>query len=79
MQQGELIVTGRDKAQISLHKFPSKVEVWFKEELEPIPCNPHHHDSLEWEVHRTNTNHSGYVLVIKWHVSGVREIKWTSR
>ena len=81
MQSGELIVTGKDKVHIHLNKFPDKVEVWFKDDLECVPCNPHHHDWLEWEVHRSNTtfSHSHHILIIKWDVSGMREIKWMAR
>lgn len=77
MQSGELIVTGKDEAKIVLRSFPIKVKVDFKDECDIIPCNPHHHDELEWEV-RHNHNHTGHVLIIKWHVSGVREITWTA-
>jgi hypothetical protein len=77
MQSGELIVTGKDKAQILLNGFPSKVHVHFTDEGYIIPCNPHHHDELRWDVFRSNTHHGGYTLIIDWSVTGVREIKWT--
>lgn len=73
MQAGELIVTGKDKAHIPLHGHPREINVHFKHCLEMVPCNPHHQDWLEYEVH-THPGH--YVLIIKWHVSGVREIAW---
>lgn len=76
MQSGELIVTGKDEAKIVLNGFPLKVRVAFKDDFSAVPCNPHHHDGLEWEVHRSIFHHSGFVLLIKWHVSSVREIEW---
>lgn len=75
MQSGELIVTGKDSAQIILRGIPAKVHVHFAHELEVVPCNPHHKDSLSWEV---DTSHpSRCALNIEWSVTGVREIKWT--
>jgi len=76
MQSGELLVTGKDTAHIPLHKFPSEVKVHFKGHEEVVPCNPHHSDTLEWEVHHSNTVPGGYVLLIKWSVTNVREIVW---
>lgn len=76
MQSGELIVIGKDKAVIHLHNCPSRVVVLFKDECVIAPCNPHHHDSLEWEVFHPHSHHHPSTLVIKWHVSGVREINW---
>ena len=79
MQSGELVVSGKDKIHIPLDGFPSKVDVDFVDECVIVPCDPHHHvDSLEFEVHVSNTHHHGFVLVISWHVSGVREVKWTA-
>lgn len=77
MQSGELIVTGKDHIIIKLKGFPAKVHAHFVHELEVVPCNPHHRDTLEWEVQHSNTVNSGFVLVIKWSVTGVREVKWT--
>lgn len=74
MQQGELTVTGHDQATIQLHGYPSKVDCFFKGHATLIPCNPHHHDELEAEVHHSNTVHTKFVLKIKWRVSGVREV-----
>ena len=76
MQSGELIVTGKDKAVIPLRGFPSKVTCHFKHPLDVVPCNPHHEDSLEYDIHVSHSHHSGFVLIIKWSVSGVREIVW---
>jgi hypothetical protein len=76
MQSGELIVTGKNNVRIRLEGFPSLIEVAFKGEECEVPCNPHHVDSLEYEVHASNTVRSGFVLVIKWSVTNVREIKW---
>lgn len=79
MQSGELIVTGKDEVRIHLqsHHYPSKVKVWFHDEICIVPCNPHHADSLEWDLQQIHSHH-GIVLVIKWNVSGVREIKWSA-
>ena len=81
MQSGEIIVTGKDEAVINLKGKPSKVIVHFKDHSHVVPCNHHHHDELEWEVQRYKRHHqhlSGYVLVIKWDVTNVREIKWSA-
>ena len=77
MQSGELIVIGKDKVIIPLHGFPSAVKCYFRHNMCVIPCNPQHSDSLEYEVLASHHhNHKGYVLSIKWSVSGVREIVW---
>lgn len=77
MQAGELIVTGKDKAIIPLHGLPREVKAHFKHPFDHVPCNPHHEDCLEYEVQSNHHHHHrGFVLVIKWHVSGVREIVW---
>lgn len=74
MQQGELTVTGHDHATITLHGFPTKVECFFKDHVIPVPCNPHHHDEVECEVHHDYSGRHKFVLKIRWRVSGVREI-----
>jgi hypothetical protein len=76
MQQGELTVTGHDHVEIPLRGLPSKVEAHFKDHDVAVPCNPHHRDFLECEVHSSNTNLGGFVLKIRWEVTGVREIVW---
>lgn len=76
MQSGELIVTGKDSIHIPLNHMPAEVKCRFKTDIEMVPCNPHHVDWLEATVHTSNTCHSGLVLLIKWHVEGVREIVW---
>jgi hypothetical protein len=78
MQAGELIVTGKNSIHIPLDRLPAEIKVHFKDEVEPVPCNPHNVDYLEYEVHSSNHHHHGFVLVIKWSVSGVREIVWTA-
>lgn len=73
-QAGELVVTGKGKADIPLrHHQPCEVFVQFQDEHHPAPCNPHHVDEFEWELHYKNSH---YVLVVKWEVSGIREIFW---
>lgn len=75
MKQGELTVTGHDHVIIQLHDgLPSKVEARFSDHVTPIPCNPHHHDELSYEVHKSNRHHGGFDLRISWRVTGVREI-----
>lgn len=76
MQSGELIITGKNRISIPLNGFPSEVRAHFKDELEIVPCNPHQADTLEYEVHVSNTVRGGFVLLITWNVTGVREIKW---
>lgn len=77
-QAGELIVIGRNKADITLqHRQPREVFVKFKNNHgHAVPCNPHQYDDLEWELHY---KHGHYVLVIKWEVSDSRDIVWTVR
>ncbi len=77
MQSGELIVTGKDYITIDLRGLPAKAHAHFIHELQITPCNPHHRDELEWEVHNSNTDHSSFVLVISWSVTGVREVRWS--
>lgn len=79
MQSGELFVTGKDKAVILLKKHPDKVIVHFDKHEHIVPCNHHHHDELEWEVHVKHEHpfKTKFVLVIKWNVTNVREVKWT--
>lgn len=75
MQSGELIVIGSGEITIKLRECPSGIKCRFRHEHHIIPCNPQHSDSLEYEV-RVSRKHEGYVLVIRWEVSGVREILW---
>lgn len=76
MQSGELIVTGSNIATIILSGAPGEVHVHFANEANIVPCDPSNADTLEYEVRRSHNVASGYVLLIKWNVSGVREIKW---
>jgi hypothetical protein len=70
MQSGELIVINVGEAQIELDGLPIKMIVGFSDRGDIIvPCNPHHFDKLDWEV-----NHN--ILIIKWQVNGIREVKW---
>jgi len=73
MQSGELIVTEKNNIHIPLDNAPAEVKVHFKDECEMVPCNPHDVDLLEFFVKNFNDK---FVLVIRWSVSGVREIKW---
>jgi hypothetical protein len=77
MQNGELIVTGKDEAKIHLNDKPARVECRFIDDDISVPCNPNHFDALEYEVH----SHDGfftmtYHLVIRWSVQNTREIAW---
>jgi hypothetical protein len=77
MKSGELIVTGENSLHITLDQLPAEVKVYFKEDVCMVPCNPHTLDILEYEVHTIkHHNHNNYVLIIRWSVSGAREIEW---
>lgn len=75
MQSGELIVIGSGEVTIVLRDCPTGIKCRFRHEHHIIPCNPQHSDSLEYEL-RLSRKHRGYVLIVKWSVSGVREILW---
>jgi hypothetical protein len=76
MQEGELVVAGSNIATIILHGAPGEVKVHFAHEAAIVPCDPQNADTLEYEVRKNLNVASGYVLLIKWNVSGVREIKF---
>lgn len=77
MQKGELIVTGSNSITIQLNGFPVDVGVRFKDcGPEAVPCDPGSVDFLSCDVHTSNAVHSGFVLIISWSVSSVREIVW---
>jgi hypothetical protein len=76
MQSGEITAIGLGDVIIPLHKVPARVEVRFKDDLIIIPCNPQHLDELEYDVHVSHHHHGGFILKIKWEVSGLREIVW---
>lgn len=89
MHSGELVVVGNDKLEIELgNRHPSRVMVKFQDHHVIVPCNPHHHDQLRWEVKNLHQHHphdfrhdhchhnDNYVLIIKWHVSSLRVIEW---
>lgn len=74
MQKGELVITGSNSIRIPLDGRPRHFNVYFKHESEIVPCNPQDVDYIECDTHASNTTRSGFVLVIKWSVSGVREV-----
>jgi hypothetical protein len=88
MHSGALTVTGENSTRILLSGRPREVSVRFRHEKEPHPCNPHHHDHLDWEIihvdedqheHRKVIHHHHdrqFFLYIEWEVFGVREIDW---
>lgn len=81
VRTGELIITGHDKIFIDLTREPRRVFVKFEDDHFPAPCNPTHHDDLQWEVKKTHHRRSGghvvqYDLVISWHVAGTRKVFW---
>jgi|HubBroStandDraft_5_1064220.scaffolds.fasta_scaffold75559_2 hypothetical protein len=88
MQSGELTVTGKNSTRIPLVRWPREVKVYFKGEPTHVPCHPHHPDELEYEVigvdedpkqhHKPGHHHHDrqFFLLIKWNVSGIREIVW---
>jgi hypothetical protein len=68
MQEGELIVTGTNGAQILLNGLPVRINVDYSDSGEILTtCNPQSSDTLEWEI-------SGNLLTIRWKVSGIRVI-----
>lgn len=75
MQSGELIVTGDNKVEINLKSYPSFLNVRFSNNCVVVPCNASNFDELEYEVllHKNN-----FVLVIRWRVTGIRNIVWSS-
>ena len=73
-QKGELVVTGKNSIRIPLDGFPKSIKVYFKNVSEIVPCNPNDVDFVECDIHTSNSTRSGYILLIKWNVSGVREI-----
>ena len=75
MQSGELTVSGTNSIHISLEHMPAEVKVYFEDDDRLIPCNPHV-DTLEYSVHTTNTHRHGFVLIINWSVSNLREVRW---
>jgi hypothetical protein len=81
-RSGELIITGHDKVSIDLTREPCRVFVKFLDDHFPAPCNPTHHDDLEWEVkkthhHRGNHHAVQFDLVIAWKVAGTRKVYWS--
>jgi hypothetical protein len=86
---GEITVTGRGQTFITLKSHPRHINVRFEKEKEVIPCNPHHHDHLEWHLayqdedrrHHHDPVHDHhdrqFLLDIEWQVSGVRTIYWS--
>lgn len=75
MQSGELIVTGENKVKINLKSYPSLLNVKFANNCVIVPCNSSNFDELEYEV--VSHNHH-FILVIKWKVTGIRNIVWVS-
>lgn len=88
MQSGTLTVTGEGTTHIALSGRPREVIVRFKCEIEPVPCNPHHHDHLQHHIrhededmrdhHKPGHHHHDrrFFLEIEWRVTGIREIDW---
>jgi len=74
MQKGELVIVGKNTINIPLDSLPRHYKAYFKNECEIVPCNPQDVDFIECDVHASNTTRGGYVLVIKWSVSGVRDV-----
>jgi hypothetical protein len=72
MKRGELIVTSTGQVQVQLKGVPIKLEVGFSDadggEI-IVPCDPHFHDHLDWEIDQT-------LLTIRWTVNGLREVEW---
>jgi hypothetical protein len=66
----DLVVTDKGHTEIPLESLPRLIEIKFKDSSGPTPCDPHH-DKLHHEVHRRKNK---YFLIVKWHVSSVREV-----
>lgn len=91
MTSGELTVSGKGETSIPLQGVPHHVEVHFLPDHEHVPCNPHHHDKLHYEVTHQDENprhhhdkphrhhDRQFFLRIEWAVSGVRTIRWFVR
>jgi hypothetical protein len=80
MQSGELVVTATGSLTIPLAGEPREVSVRFRHPHHHIPCNPHHHDKLEYQItseHLKLHHDHLFFLVIEWEVSGIREIEWS--
>jgi len=72
--QGELLVVGKNAIEIPLNRHAHSAEVEFVDECKVAPCDPKDCDQLEWEVF---TRRSGaHFLMIRWDVSGERQIVW---
>jgi hypothetical protein len=76
MQNGELVVSGKNSISIPLNGFPSEHGAKFIDVCQIVPCNLQDVDYLECDVHTSNSVKNGFVLVISWSVSGTREIEW---
>jgi hypothetical protein len=72
IQFGEFCTTGKGKLDVDLLCPPKRIKVEFKDSPNQVPCNPHH-DRLSWDIVKTPGK---LILVIKWNVSDIREIKW---
>lgn len=70
---GSIQVVGRDTLSINLKRAAiDTVSIQFTNDPGQVPCNPHH-DTIDWEVH---DRAHGFVLIIKWDVSSLREVSW---
>lgn len=76
MQSGELIVVSKNSLSIFLNGHPSEVHAKFKHDIVPAPCDHGSPDFLEYEVVSDDASPSGVSLLIRWNVSGAREIVW---
>ena len=68
---------GHTAFKLESHAKPKFIHVDFDGHCPPVVCNPHHHDSLEWELEHSHHGHPHkYEIVIKWHVTAIRHISW---
>ena len=73
-ESGKMFVSGKGEIIIQMKvRKPTHVEVFFIDH--PVPCDGNKHDHLEFKVHKHMFEHKTD-LIIKWHVSGVREIEY---
>ena|ERR1700743_2276162 len=71
---GSLEVTGTGEVTIEVGKRrPRDVSVSFEDNPKMVPCN-NHHDKLTYKVIKDKHK---FFLVIEWHVTDTRIIKWS--
>jgi hypothetical protein len=79
---GDLYVVGPGEVAILLEKktHEKHIQVEFIDS-DVSTCNPHTEAELSWEMQQSQDprHHRGYLLKIRWTVSGARTIRWTAK